>query len=228
MSLKVGAPTREFEVHPSGPHVGVCVDIIDMGIRETRGFGPKRKIRLVFLTEHQVEVGGEMQPALVSETFNMTLGANSMLRSFLEGWRGKPFTDTDLEGDGFEMEDLLGAPAMLDITHAPSDRPGGKPFANIKAATRVHKKMADQIPDVSGSNYVRVVHRSPDDQKKFFMRNTPPVQNTVAKPEAPAARSAPPPARKAMDHKAIFTEAPPRTDAELEEFLDQNDDDLPF
>jgi hypothetical protein len=94
--------------------------------------------------ENQVGEGvGHMadgKPCLVDAEFTLSLSDMSRLRPFLEGWRGRPFTDEEL--DGFDISKLLGAPCMLTIQHETSKK--GKTFAGVKTATPLLKSI--QMP----------------------------------------------------------------------------------
>ena len=98
-----------FETHPAGPYSGVCCDVIDLGFKVTK-YGVKDHIRIVWQTEHTVKNGdGEEVPAIVMSPTTKTIGKDSNLRKMLESWRGKPFTDEEIN-KGFDVESLIGVP----------------------------------------------------------------------------------------------------------------------
>ena len=90
------------------------------------------------------------KPFHVQKRYTLSLHEKAGLRKDLESWRGKPFSDTELQG--FDVENLLGVAAMLNIVHAVVQ---GSTFANIASIMRLAKGM--QAPTVR--DYVRVCDR---------------------------------------------------------------------
>jgi hypothetical protein len=56
----------------------------------------------------------------------------------LESWRGRPFTQEEL--NGFSLENVLGAPCMLSVVHKPS-KDGTKMYANVGSVVALPKGM---------------------------------------------------------------------------------------
>lgn len=88
-----------------------CDLIADLGMQETK-FGDKHKLYIRFAVPDQVVEGndGEFQMS-IGTTLTASLSKKANLRKMLESWRGKPFTEEELEG--FELTNLLNAPATL-------------------------------------------------------------------------------------------------------------------
>lgn len=115
----------DFPIAPAGMHPAVCVSIVDEGDQVNRTFNSTAK---------KVELGFEIQPAdgepmVVYRQFTKSIGSRATLRSELESWRGKAFTDEELKG--FSLSKVLGAQCQLNIVHAPS-KDGSRTYANIK------------------------------------------------------------------------------------------------
>ena len=118
MSLKVknkkgpSAPPVEGGTYPS-----VCVCIVDLGEQYNEHFKKyEDKVLLVWeLPTVTIEVEGEQKPRWLSKDFSATLSSKSNLTKFLVPWRGKPFTDEELNGDGFDLKELLGKGGLLQV-----------------------------------------------------------------------------------------------------------------
>lgn len=137
---------------PAGPHAAVCVDVVDMGVLAVKWGGQEKqqhKIRLVWQIDEDRDDG---KPHLVSRRYTLSLHEKAGLRKDLESWRGRPFTDDELEG--FDVEALLGVPVLLNITHTSKD---GNTYANVASLMKLPKTM--QAP--SPRDYVRVCNREP-------------------------------------------------------------------
>ena len=139
---------------PEGTFLGVCCDVIDFGMVETTWQGQtkqKHKIKIVF---QLAELDDNNKPYEVGYYCTLSLSEKGNLRPFLESWRGKAFTPDELK-DGFDVEKLIGANAVLVILH---NKKADKTYANIKAASRPMKGM-EKITVTPG--YVRYKDRNP-------------------------------------------------------------------
>lgn len=148
-----------FVPAPEGQFPAVCADVVDLGMVTTEWNGSKRtahKIRIVFLISEQTDDG---RPFTVSQLFTLSLSEKANLRKFLESWRGRAFTAAELT-DGFDIEKLLGADAVVQIVHA---QKGDKVYANIQAIMKAMKGM-DKV--AIPSDYVRAKDRA-DEPKSF-------------------------------------------------------------
>ncbi len=95
----------DFEPPPAGTHVARCVQVIDVGTQHwtSAQYGPKsgRKIRLTWELSNETKVFDETkgeQPIFVSAEYTASLNEKSNLRKVLTSWRGKPFSDEELQG----------------------------------------------------------------------------------------------------------------------------------
>ncbi len=144
----------EFENHPEGQYRAVCVDVVDLGMVENKQFGKmQHKIAVVFHSEAKMKDGRAFE---VWERFTATLNERGRLRPFLQSWRGRAFTEAELEG--FDLEKLIGVNAYLQIIHNHSN---GKTFANVSgimlppkgtvklAVPADYERRKDRKPEVS-------------------------------------------------------------------------------
>lgn len=159
----VREPESQFVPAPAGVFVAVCVDEIDLGM-VTREFGgekhEKHMVRLVWQIGEDMKDG---KPYLVKKDYTASLHEKAALRADLEGWRGKAFTFDELVG--FDLENIIGAPCMLNIVHK-QGRKGGT-FANIAAIMPLPKGMVKLAP----RDYVRVKDRPVKDVLLSAPRN---------------------------------------------------------
>lgn len=137
---------------PAGTWAAVCVDVVDLGMLKV-SFGGKdktqHKIRIVWQIS---EVRPDNKPFEVSKRYTLSLHEKAGLRKDLESWRGKPFSQSELEG--FDVETVLGVPCMLNII---KQEKGADTYANVTAIMRLPKGM--EAP--SQRDYVRVCDRKP-------------------------------------------------------------------
>jgi hypothetical protein len=145
--------SADFEPAPAGAHQAVCVDVVDKGIVKTEWQGHARERHVVQIRWQLAERNADGQRYLVVQSFTCTLHEKGKLRPFLESWRGRAFTEEELEG--FDLEKLIGANCQLSIVHVRRD---GRTYANIASIMPLAKGMEKLEPE----NYVRVVDREPE------------------------------------------------------------------
>lgn len=102
---------------PVGTHVARCIRIIDLGTQhgEWNGKPTKRNQVLVVweLPHETVETQDGERPIEASRFYTNSLGERASLRQDLEAWRGRGFTETELQR--FDLESVLGVPCMLTV-----------------------------------------------------------------------------------------------------------------
>lgn len=193
MSIIVTEGTS-FTPHPEGQFRAVCVDVVERHNVAT-AWGPKNKVRIAWQTE---ELRDDGKPCLASASFNANLSENGRLRPFLEAWRGRKFTAQELRG--FDLENLIGVQAVIQITHTERD---GKTYDNVTAIMRPMKG----VPPLEPRDYVRVQDREQDEQSRRGGGH-----HSASSGDAPAGGRSP--------SRASFDDFPPELEAE--------EDDLPF
>lgn len=118
-----GSFTKELPT--AGEHQAVCCQIHNVGYQMFEGkVSASPKAILVFELDQKM-TGGKMQgePMVISDTFGMYMAENSKLRKALEGWRGRPYQDSEL--NGFTISPLLKRPCTLLIIHEKKQKGGG-------------------------------------------------------------------------------------------------------
>jgi len=150
---------NDFETTPAGAHQAVCVDVVDLGMRDTQ-WGEKHKVQLRWIIDKEDSNG---VPFMVLSSYTLSLNEKAQLRKDLEAWRGVAFTDKEL--DGFDLECLIGVNCQLNVVHKAGD--GGKVWANVNAIMPLASKMEKMaVPD----NYIRAKDREqkPDPKRDII------------------------------------------------------------
>lgn len=114
-------------------HIGT-VDEVILGVTKTLN-----KVRITWELPSELKVfkeeNGE-QPHVISKEFTLSMHEKATLRNFLKNWRGKDFSEE--EAKSFDIEKLIGAPCMLNITHKKS-KDGTKTYAEIGSISTMPK-----------------------------------------------------------------------------------------
>jgi hypothetical protein len=136
----------DYQPHPEGQVVVLCVDVIDLG-EKLDMYGGKAKIAhkaaLVFQSaEVNPDTGKHYE---LQREFTVSSFAKANLRMFLESWRGKKYTDEQLE-DGIPLHKLERQPGLANIEHRESG--AGRIYANIQSLVPVPKGLA--VPELTG------------------------------------------------------------------------------
>lgn len=127
---------------PAGTHVARCVQMLDLGTHEDTYEGEtrdRRSVRLTFELPTETKVFKEDEgpkPYFIGRDYTFSMHPKSALRGFLQVWRGVPFTDE--EANSFDIGKLIGAPALVSISHKPAN---DKIYARLDSAVRLPKGM---------------------------------------------------------------------------------------
>lgn len=137
-----------FDAHPEGQFAVACVDVVDLGtnVEVFPGQEPREvpKVALVFASGERQDDG-----SLTLITTEMTNSANEKanLRKFLESWRGKSYTNEQVEA-GLPISKLWSVNALLSVEHVTTRK--GKKFAKISSISPLPKAMPGPTVDVVG------------------------------------------------------------------------------
>ena len=126
----------------AGIYPAVCYSVVDLGLQEST-YRVQHKVMIGWelpTEEIEFDKDGETQTGkrLVSNFYTLSLNKQAKLRQHLEAWRGKKFTDTELEG--FDLKSLIGVNCQLQI--AVEDKPNG-PVNQVSMV----------LPKEKGANY---------------------------------------------------------------------------
>lgn len=155
MAIIAKSNKTDFTPAPEGLHPAVCVDVIDLGI-----------VKSQWGESHQVKIRWQLEdldpktkrPFIVQRQFRNSLHEKSSLRPLLESWRGKKFTEEELQG--FDLEKLLLVNCQLQVIHHIKSE--GSVYANVQAIVppgkgqtklkaREYTREKDRIKDQPGS-----------------------------------------------------------------------------
>lgn len=132
-----------YEPVPAGTYVARCYSMVQIGTVDENIMGAIKKLHKVRIswelpTELKVfkEENGE-QPYVISKEFTLSMHEKATLRKFLEGWRGKAFTEK--ESEALDITVLIGKPCMLSIIHKTSK--SGSTYAEISSCSAMPKGM---------------------------------------------------------------------------------------
>jgi len=132
---------KEYELTPADTHVGTCYRIIDLGTQMTpwkdERTGAQKRQHLVMISWELDALMSDGKPFNIHRRYTLSLHEKSALCKDLEAWRGRPFTDKELES--FDLTTILGTSCLIGVAHKANEK--GKVFANISSILRLPKGM---------------------------------------------------------------------------------------
>ena len=154
-----------FIAAPEGTHIARCFAVIELGTQlpGNPSFAPARKVMLGFeLPNETVVRDGVAKPLVIWKEYNASLSEKATLRKHLQGWRGRAFSAEELQG--FQLEKILGAPALITIIHKRSQSGStrgdietiARPPANYPCPPPVTPKLFFEIPMGNGQAFINV------------------------------------------------------------------------
>lgn len=136
--------TATVEPTPAGVFPARCFKVIHFGTIPDTYMGQQKltnKVRIDWELPTEMHVfdpdKGE-QPWSISKDYTVSLGDQANLRKDLESWRGKKFTEEELQG--FDITKLIGAPCMINIAHKVSNS-SGNTYAYVASISPMPKGM---------------------------------------------------------------------------------------
>jgi hypothetical protein len=149
MSLEVSDTGSDFKSVQPGAYIARCVRLIDIGTQHSEYQGkPISKRQIVIAWELPTEIIEEGEaagkPYMVSKFYTASLNEKANLRKDLSGWRGKEFTDKELEK--FDLKAILGKGCMVNIIHTDKGR---AKIAGIMAMPKESKLPPQVNPSVA-------------------------------------------------------------------------------
>lgn len=150
------ANSVEFVPAPEGLHHAVCVDVVDMGLQPVTYKGVTKMKPLLKLIWQIEEINDKTEKRhMVSQRFTQTLSSKGNLRPLLEAWRGKKFTEAELQG--FDPDILVGANCQVQVVHNIGHE--GTTWANVQAVVPAPRGAVK----LRSENYIRVKDRTDDE-----------------------------------------------------------------
>ena len=140
----------------TGTTRAVCCAVWDLGLQKSSYKGEdkiKHKIVIAWEIDQLIDVPESDyngMPYMLSKTYTLSLYDNANLRKDLESWRGKSFTDAEIE-KGLDVSTLYGINCLIGITHAPSKKDPSKIYPNISSILPPMKG-AEKMKPMRGQN----------------------------------------------------------------------------
>ena len=142
MSLIVSAGSNKtFEAAPEGLWQAVCVDVVDKGMQMTP-WGEKPKCAIYWQLSDDAGLTEDRNRFLVVQQYGLSLHEKATLRKVLESWRGKQFSEQELQG--FDLESVIGSNCQLQIVRVVKGE--GREYANVQAVVPLGKSMQKIVP----------------------------------------------------------------------------------
>lgn len=143
---------QDFEPLSENIHHAVCSRIYDLGTQHSEMFGTdSHKVLITWeVPGETIEIDGEDVPRIISKEYTLSLSKKSNLRPALEAWRGKKFSEKELQG--FNVEKLVGANCQLQIVHVKKE---DKTYGNI-AAIMALPKGTEKITAFNGTHVYKI------------------------------------------------------------------------
>ena len=136
-----GGPREKPE---PGLHNAVCSKMFDLGIQEGFGGKPQHKVVIYWELEETMQTGDYAGKRFVlSRTYTLSLNEKASLRRDLESWRGKGFTEQEV--NGFDIEVLIGVPCTINVIH--DDKSGRAKIAGIMPKQKTAEALTPELPD---------------------------------------------------------------------------------
>ena len=123
----------------AGSYRAVCYSIVVLGTTYNQNFD-KAITQICFtweLPDERITVDGADLPRAISNTYTLSLNEKAKMRQMLASWRGRDFTEEELEG--FSLSKVLGAPCLISTVIKTSST--GKEFAQVASVVRLPKSM---------------------------------------------------------------------------------------
>ena len=103
----------DFEQPEAGSYAAVCYRIIDLGTQHSEFQGESHDRHQCLISFELDEKMADGRPFSVSKFYTVSLHEKSNLRKDMAGWRGRDFTEEELQG--FDPKNILGKPCFLSI-----------------------------------------------------------------------------------------------------------------
>lgn len=140
MSLTVsGSSATNFPPIPEGTYLGICYMLIDLGMQFNETYKTTSKKLLVGweIPSEVIELEDGPHARTISKQYTASLNESANLRKDLAAWRGRDFTDEELEA--FNLRNVLGKSCLINIIHQKGTN--GNTYANIQSIMALPRDM---------------------------------------------------------------------------------------
>ena len=141
--IATAGESKNYTPAPAGAHIGVCVDVIDIGLKEVTFQGKTKMQHKIDIAWQIDELRDDGKRFVVYKRYTLSLSEKANLRHDLESWRGRPFTAE--EERGFDVENVKGANCILSIQHVTGTKDPSKTFARVVSVMPLMKGMTKLV-----------------------------------------------------------------------------------
>jgi len=161
MSVTVKKPDDDFEQLQPGTYQAVCKGVFDIGQQRQEYNGDVKyvdQVIIVFEVDERMTI-----EKYAGERFNMSawftasLHEKANLRKTLENWRGRQFTEKELEG--FDLEVLIGVTCLLSVTKSNS---GKSIIGSISPPMKGSQKLQIEKPFKETPEWIQKLTKKPE------------------------------------------------------------------
>lgn len=178
--MKLPPSGGDFTPPPAGTHIAICYRVIDLGTQQTEYQGKVKHAHKVLVSwelPNELMPDGEHrgEPFTQHQRYTLSSHEKSTMRKHLESWRGKAFTDAELEA--FDMKNMLGKACFLSLVHESKQ---GRTYCNIGAIGALPK--GTQVPALKNvPQYLSLDGMLDSDFDAVFAKLSESLQGTIRK-----------------------------------------------
>lgn len=105
----------DFELIPEATYIATSYILVDLGTHEYEYMGNSGTRPQVYIGWELNDTDSQGRPFTIGKYYTASLGKKANLRKDLEAWRGRAFTEAELEG--FHLKNILGKSCSIGIIH---------------------------------------------------------------------------------------------------------------
>jgi hypothetical protein len=105
----------DYELIPEATYIATSYLIADLGTHEYEYMGNSGTKQQVYVGWELNDTDSQGRPFTIGKYYTASLGKKANLRKDLEAWRGRAFTDSELEG--FHLHNIMGKSCSIGIIH---------------------------------------------------------------------------------------------------------------
>jgi hypothetical protein len=186
---KAGAGGGDFERVENGSYPARCIHVVELGTHDKTWEGTSKKVEELMITWELSELMEDGKPFVVNWRGTNSLSERANLFKMLTAWRGKAFTDEEL--NEFHLGKLIDATCLISVVSEKGKN--DKVYTNVsaimplpkgmKAEPRVNDTVDFGICDLGEPEWdnlwpwVQKIIEKSDEGKEFFGQGAPAQQN---------------------------------------------------
>ena len=126
----------------TGVYMGTCYGLVDLGVQYNEKFDKRQnKVQIIWkIAGEKVTIGEEEFDRTISKEYSLSLNEKSNLTKDLEAWRGKKFSEEEL--NGFDLINIMNKSCQISIIEVEKN---GKKYNEISAIMALAKGMEPQV-----------------------------------------------------------------------------------